>query len=68
MVLAQLRFLGMTDVVSLMHAAYPTRIPYTTLHSKYAKRMPPIALALALARTLPPIGLHASPGTRRACR
>lgn len=41
-VLAQLRCLGMTDVVRLMHHSYPTRIPYTDLHGRYAAAMPPV--------------------------
>ena len=45
-VLAQLRCLGMTDVVRLMHQAFPTRIPYTLLHGRYAKGMPPVLAKL----------------------
>ena len=40
--LSQLRCLGMTDLVRLMHATYPTRIPYSILHGRYATGMPPI--------------------------
>ena len=45
-VLAQLRCLGMTDVVRLMHQAYPTRIPYKLLHGRYAEGMPPVLAKL----------------------
>ena len=37
----------MTDIVRLMHQAYPTRIPYTGLHGRYAKGMPPVLAKLA---------------------
>lgn len=39
-VLAQLRCLGMTDLVRLMRSTYPTRIPYSLVHGRYATRMP----------------------------
>ena len=45
-VLAQLRCLGMTDVVHLMHKAFPTRIPYSELHGRYAAALPPVVSAL----------------------
>ena len=66
-VLAQLRCLGMTDVVKLMHQAYPTRIPYSVLHGRYATGMPPVLAklmprdfceAVALVCEVPPQDMH----------
>ena len=66
-VLAQLRCLGMTDVVRLMHQAYPTRIPYSVLHGRYAKGMPQVLAklpprdfceAVALVCEVSPSDLH----------
>ena len=45
-VLAQLRCLGMTDVVRLMHKAFPTRIPYAVLHGRYAACLPAVLASL----------------------
>jgi len=42
LVLNQLRCLGTTDLVRLMHSSYPTRIPYSLLHGRYASGMPPM--------------------------
>ena len=45
-VLAQLRCLGMTEVVTMMHKAFPTRIPYASLHGRYAQGMPDVLAKL----------------------
>ena len=46
LVLSQLRCLGMTDLVRLMHSTFPTRIPYALLHGRYAAGMPPLLAEL----------------------
>ena len=46
LVLSQLRCLGMTDLVRLMHSSFPTRIPYALLHGRYAAGMPPLLAEL----------------------
>ena len=66
-VLAQLRCLGMTEVVQMMHKAFPTRIEYAMLHGRYAKGMPAVLAnlpprdfceAVALLCEVPPADMH----------
>ena len=66
-VLSQLRCLGMTEVVTMMHKAFPTRIPYVSLHGRYAHGMPDELVnlpprdfceAVALLCDVPPEDMH----------
>ena len=66
-VLSQLRCLGMTEVVTMMHKAFPTRIPYISLHGRYATGMPEVLAnlaprdfceAVALVCDVPPEDMH----------